>query len=84
MTSTNRSLGDTFEKDGTFWRVVRITHTQALHEVGSIATVVDERYIELLSQHGMIDFEVLTHEEKPYEGFTSTIKAPEPLTWKGE
>lgn len=81
--SLTRVLGETLERGTKSWRVVRICHQLSLCEdQQGVTTVVEEDLVELKSVDGEVDFEVQRTEVTPYEGPTSVVKAPEPLTWK--
>lgn len=76
-------LGQTLLRGDHAWRVVRLVRQSAIFEnQEGVTEVVTEELLELKSETGQIDFEVLASDRQPYTGQPSPIKAPEPLNWR--
>lgn len=78
---TERKLGETFTRDGVEWRVIRIAKQISLFQ-DETCEIVEEHLIELKSEKGQIDFEVLASNRSVYQGPPSPIKPPKTIKWR--
>lgn len=75
-------LGEDLVREGTTWRIVRISKQDSLVDSGAKLEVVSEHLLELISGDGRIRFEVLSSSRADYAGPGSSIRPPEALVWK--
>jgi hypothetical protein len=82
-------VGDLITLKGVNWLVVRIVKSRSLIEevledkVGKIY-VLDEHYLELRNEEGLVDFLILGALNTDFEGTRSHIKAIPPVIYGGK